>query len=196
MAVLINLLPDLRQEKLRNKQLSRLAKLIAGGIVGVCLALVGSMYLITLGQNVKSAQLSSQITQKRDKINSVADLQKILTVQQHLESLDALYKQKTYVSKFYQLLSSLEPKEVSIRSLNLDQQRSLTLNASARNYLSVAKFMKALEASNLSLGFGAKPTNAPYFSGIKVNAVTADSANQVSFSLTATISPEVTSGPK
>ncbi len=196
MATLINLLPDLRQEKMRNKQRRRLAKLVASGVAGACMAILVVLFLITLGQNVRVSQLSSQIQVNQANLDNVKDLQKVVTVQQHLNSLETLYRQRIYLSKFYGVLSQLEPKEIGLQTLNLDQNNLLTVNGLARNYGSITKFVKALEASNISLGFGADSKNQPNFKDLQLTSVAADASNQVNFAITATMSTEVTSGNK
>lgn len=196
MATLINLLPDIRLAKLAFKRRKRLATIIASTVSGVGVVVVVVLFFITQGQQIKINALSGEIKQSQSQVSSTPDLAKILTVQQHLNSLNGLYAQKIYLSNLYSVLSSLTPGDVAMLSLELDPQNNLKMAAQARSYGAAAKFVKAVEASNVSLGFGAGANKMPYFGNIKLTTVAADAtnANKVNFTFTATMSSEVTRG--
>ncbi len=196
MTTLINLLPDIRQDKARNNQRRRMAKLAAFAVSGVSLGLVLILFLITLGQKYRINSLSEDIKSNQAAIDEINDLQQILTTQRQLSSLAELYQQRVLITRLYGVLSGLQPREIGLQSLSLDAQNTLTMTAQARNFGSVTRFVKALQASNVSIGSGANINSRPHFSNIKLATVTSDTNNLVSFSVTATMSPEVTNANK
>lgn len=194
MSVLINLLPDVRQAKNRARKLRQISASIATLVVAVSLGSVLLLFLITSGQGLRIKGLTQEIAAKQTELNSKEDLQELVTLQQHLNSLPGLYDRRVYMTKFFELLSIVSPTEVSINNIELQSSTAVMFNGNARSYAAIDKFVKAMEAANISLGEEAKEGNTPYFSGIKIGGGAADGNNKVSFTGEATISQEVTSG--
>ncbi|HSX48143.1 MAG TPA: hypothetical protein VLF41_01395 [Candidatus Nanoarchaeia archaeon] len=196
MATAINLLPDVRQEKVRAKRRRQTAAALATVITCIALGLVLILFLITQGQKIRIAQLQADINDSQAKITADKDLVKIVTTQQHLKSLPDLYRQRTFMTKFYTVLGTVSPKDYDLETITVDDQNTIKFTGKAKNYYTVTKFAKALEGSNLTLGLGADVGNQPYFTDIKLDTATADASGKVSFTLSTTMSKEVTSGNK
>ncbi|HSH31161.1 MAG TPA: PilN domain-containing protein [Candidatus Saccharimonadales bacterium] len=193
MTAKINLLPDIRQAKVRSQQQRRLA---AGIGTLVCALAIGAVVVLALvlgAQKLRLGVLQNSINASQEQLAAVTDLKEMLTVQQHLAALPGLYNQRAYLTRFFDTLQAVSPTQFAVSSVEVDSQNNLEFNGSAQSYNLVSKFAQALEASNLTLGPGATLTNQPYFTNIAITSVSLDSENKVGFSLTATMAPAVIS---
>jgi Tfp pilus assembly protein PilN len=191
MNILINLLPDTRQIKLkerRRRQLMTGIALVVWAVCGGALVLLG---LYTASQKILISNNTKQIADKETRLKDTTGLIDALTAQQHLTSLTGLYSQRVYLTKFLQVYSESNPAEVSLTSMSVDASNALTVNGTATTYLAVAKLARALEAQNVTLGQNAGPDNQPYFSDVSIQSVSR-SNNSVSFTLNTVVSTGVT----
>jgi Tfp pilus assembly protein PilN len=193
MSILINLLPDIRQAKLKERRRRQLVSGVSVMVWVVCGAIVLLLSVYTAGQKVAIKVLSNSISQKKTELQNVTGLTDALTAQQHLASLGGLYEKRVYMTKFFKAYSEADPTQVTINSLALDAQNAMIVNGNGTSYAAVAKLARALEASNVKVGTGAAESNSPYFTNVTIKNVSS-TASGVSFTLDATIDTEVTSG--
>ena len=183
MSVLINLLPDLRQAKLRDKRRRQLASGVAVVIWSVC---GGAILLLSIYWGTQKAIIavkSNSITDKIKQIREVPGLTEALTAQEHLAALPGLYSRRVYISKFLTAYEAANPANLVLNSLALDATNALKVSGTANNYSSVAKLARALEQSNLTVGPGALVNNQPYFTNVAISGVTTDSTSRVAFTI-------------
>jgi Tfp pilus assembly protein PilN len=193
MSILINLLPDLRQAKLRELHRRQLASGLSIALWAVCGGALVLMTLYVAGQKVVINSLSSSINTMENQLQAIPGLTDALTGEQHLAALPSLYGQRVYLSKFFQAYEASDPSNVTLGSMNIDDQNNLVVNGTADTYASVAKLAKALEDSNVSVGTGAAASNTPYFSSVNITSVGSASGG-IGFSLSAVLGTGVVSG--
>jgi Tfp pilus assembly protein PilN len=191
--ILVNLLPDLRQAKLREQRRRQLVSGIAVLIWAVCGGVVVLMALYAVGQSAFISNATHQIQNKEDDLKSMPDLIPALTAQQHLNSLSTLYGQRVYLSKFFEAYQEADPQSTTINALSVDESNVLTVTGQSPTYAEVAKVARALEASNVRVGVGAAAANAPYFTGVQITTVSSPRKGEVDFTLTASLSSGVVS---
>jgi Tfp pilus assembly protein PilN len=186
MPVMINLLPDIRQQKLRDAEKRQLLGLVMTTVLIVCGVLVGGMFVITAAQSARITSLTKSIAQKQSQISNDTDLPKVLTAQQQIVQLGALLKRKVYVSKLFAVLSEVSPspKELAVSSMTSDDTGLLTAKVTAKSFYTATRAVAALAASNISVGSKAQSTNTPDFSNISLSAVDSDTSGIVSFTVT------------
>jgi Tfp pilus assembly protein PilN len=191
--VLINLLPDLRQQKLKEKHRRQLVTGASVATWVVCGVIVVGLVLTAGGQKVLISNTTKNIKEKQAQLEGTSGLLDALTAHQHLASLPALYDKRVYLTKFFTVYQETDPVNIVLSSLDVDANNLLTVHGSAPTYAEVAKLARALEASNVKVGSNAAESNAPYFTG--VNIVTVDSGDRsgVSFTITSSLSGEVVS---
>jgi Tfp pilus assembly protein PilN len=189
----INLLPEVRQLKLKAKRQRRIVTAVSAITVGTSVLVVIVLVLVSQGQKVRIRQLTNDIQSSQSEISGTPDLAKMLTTQQNLKSLPGLYQQRILMTRFYDLLSRVSPRDMALESLAIDGQNVLKVEGRARNYALASKFAKALEASNLTFGEGADEENAPHFSEVSLGTVAADDSGRVVFTLSAKLATEVVS---
>ena len=194
MSALINLLPDLRQAKLKDLHRRQLVTAIAIAIWIACGSIIGVMVVISTSQIAVIGLVSKNITDKETSLGNVTGLVDALTAEQHLAALPALYSQRVYLTKFFTALTEADPNGVSLTSLNIDSSNILTVHGNAPSYSVTAKIARALAQSNVQVGTGAAPTNTPYFSDINLSNLEYNDKTGVGFTITATMAAGVTSG--
>lgn len=193
MSILVNLLPDTRQAKLRERRRRQLVGGVSVLVWVICGGVVALMSIYEVGQKVAIAALSNSINDNTTKLKAVPDLLEALTAQQHSASLATLYGKRVYMTKFFQAYTEQNPGDVVLASLSIDNQNTLVATGTGKTYAAVAKLARTLEAANVKVGTNAAPGNTPYFTNVTLSGVTASSQG-VAFTINATIDPGVTSG--
>jgi len=192
--ITINLLPDVRIQRLKAAHQRRLAlsSMILVVVVSSALLLVG--FLIVSAQNLQINNLTQSIKDKHADIAGIPDVSNILATQQTLVSLDGLYANRVRLSAFFTLLQNISPKDVSIHSLALADGNIITITGLAKDYLTASQLAKAMETSSTD-GKGNVTTNGtPDFANVQLSGLTADSSGHVSFSISAVASGRVING--
>lgn len=197
MAVRVNLLPDLRQAKLRARHHRQLAAGLATLVCAASIGVVVMLFAYVQVQGLRIHQLQGSINEKQATFLATPELEKMLTTQAHLAALPQLYDQRVLMTRFFNILGTISPRDLALQSLSIDETNTLKITGQARSYALATKLAKALEASNVTIGQDAKPDNQPHFLNVALADVTSDTTNgKVNFSLSAGLSPEATHGTK
>ena len=197
MSIVVNLLPDVRQAKLREHRRRQLASGIAVMIWVVCGIALILMLVIMTGQNLAIGLVTKDITDKTDQLKQVSGLVDALTAEQHLAALPGLYGQRVYMTKFFDAYQQADPKAISIGSMEIDTTNIMTVSGSAKSMADIAKLDRALEASNVKVGANASLSNSPYFTNVTITSDSKsgganDPQSKVAFTIKATLSGGVT----
>jgi Tfp pilus assembly protein PilN len=176
----LNLLPDVKLEYLKAQRSRRMAisiSIIAAGAAIVMLVLI----LLANGiQKKHLSDLSQDIVSKSKSLQSQPDIDKILTVQNQLQSLTGLHAAKPAVSRLFGYLNSVTPSSVSINSLNLDfTQQTATITGNTDSLATVNKYVDTLKFTTFS--DDSNPgTKAPAFSNVVLTgfALSADNKSK------------------
>src|SRR5476649_1828899 len=168
MSLSINLLPDLRQAKLREHRRRQLVTGVSVSIWVACGAVVALLSIYAAGQKVIIATTTKTITNDETSLKSVTGLVDALTANEHLASLPGLYGQRVYLSKFLAAYTQAQPAVATIGSLQIDPQGALTIVGTAPTYADVAKLARALAASNVTVGASASSSNSPNFTNVNI----------------------------
>lgn len=142
-----NLLPDVKLEYIkarRAKHLVMLGSFVAGAVA------VGVAVVLFIGVNVVQkrhlSNLDNDIAQMSSQLQNEEDIDKILTVQNQLNSLGALHDSKPAVDRLGKYLSQVTPNEVTISGLELDvAQSSMKIDGNAGAIKDVNKFIDTLK---------------------------------------------------
>lgn len=194
MSVQINLLPDLRQTKLKERARRRLAGVIMSVVVAGCAAVIVLGVGITQAQNLQIRNLTNQIKTDQAQLSATPNIQDMLTVQRNMNSLSMLYGQKVQLSKFFKLLSNIDPKDVVVNHVILDSTNTLDAQGQAKTFTSASKLAQAMMASGVTLGSNASASATPDFTNVTLSNLSADSVGHITFDIKANMSPGVTSG--
>jgi Tfp pilus assembly protein PilN len=193
MSILINLLPDIRQAKLRERRRRQLVSGISILVWSICGGLVLLLGIFSTGQKVIIRNLDNSIESKKNELKAMTDLPAALTAADHLKSLPELYDKRVYFTNFFKAYEAASPTDVTLQSLSVDASNVVAAKGVARSYAAVAKLARAVEGYNVTVGPDAKSSNTPYFSDVSLQNVSQDTTG-VAFTLNATAQSGVFSG--
>lgn len=143
-----NLLPDVKKEYVKAKRAKRLIMsvsfLVSAASIGVVLIMFSvvqvaqKQYISDLTEDVKAAE--------RD-IQSIENIDKMLTVQNQLSLLQDLHERKPETSRLFDYVRFLSPEKAKVSLLNFDaSSESLILQGSADSLATVNKFVDNIKA--------------------------------------------------
>ena len=142
-----NLLPDVKQEYIKTRRTKRnaigIAVLIAGASLLVMILLV---LVVDVAQKKHLSDLNHDIQKYSKQLQDTPDLNKILTVQNQLNSLSGLHDQKPLTSRLPTYLGKITPAQASITTLHVDfKAASVALTGQADSLETVNKFVDTLK---------------------------------------------------
>jgi len=184
-----NLLPAVKLDYVKAKRTKRITLVISGLTAAVSL---GIMLLLVFGvmvfQKNHSQNLTNDIRTESDKLRSIEDLDKILTIQNQLNSLTGLHDSKPVVTRLFNYLSQITPQEVSIASLTVDfETNTMTFSGSANAISSVNKFADTLKFTTYKT---ADDQEGPAFSGVVLSSFGRDEKG-TSYQMSLTFEPKI-----
>jgi Tfp pilus assembly protein PilN len=125
-----NLLPDVKQEYLkaqRTRQLVLLVAFVASAVSVTILVLL--LVSVKLVQQKSMRDADRDITKYSNQLKALPDIDKILTVQNQLNTLTGLHDDKAVTSRTFGYLQQLTPSTVSLNSIAIDYTAN-TINLS------------------------------------------------------------------
>ncbi|HET9721806.1 MAG TPA: PilN domain-containing protein [Candidatus Saccharimonadales bacterium] len=161
-----NLLPDVKLEYLQTHRTRNFVLAICGAAVVCSVALL----IILLGtvEVVQKKQMNDaqhSLDTANSQLKSVSDLNKIVTVQNQLNTLVGLHQNKQITSRLFGYLVQVTPSNVNINKLDLDiTKTSLSISGNADSQKSVNTFIDTLKFTTYSVGGSDSPH--PAFTGV------------------------------
>jgi hypothetical protein len=189
MSVAINLLPDVRQARIRAQHYRHLVTGVAIAIWIVVGIVVGGLFIGIGTQKLVLSNLNSKISNETSQIQGTSGLTTALTAQQILQNLPGLYTGRTYFSKFMPLIAAAMPSTLDVSNVSTDASNNLTITGTATRSATgssayvVDQFYEAMKASGQGTATGAN------FSAVSIPSVAVDATGKASFTLSATVSP-------
>ncbi len=142
-----NLLPDVKLEYIKTKKTKQLVVSTSIIIAGASLALLLILFLIVnVAQKQHLKHLNSDIKANISKLQNTPDLDKVLTIQNQLNSLPNLHGQKPVTSRFFGYVSQLTPTTATISQAKIDFDAStITISGDADSLSTVNKFVDTIK---------------------------------------------------
>lgn len=142
-----NLLPDIKLDYIKAQRSKKLVLLVASGVAAVALAIflvmAAQVYLV---QRKTLNDLGKSIDKSTKEIQSTNDVDKILTVQNQLNTLADIHGTKPVTSRLFGYLSQLTPIQVKIGSLAMDfGDNTMTFSGTADSLQTINKFADTLK---------------------------------------------------
>lgn len=141
-----NLLPDVKQQFVKVSRTKRLV--IAISILVSIVAIVLFILLLTWDglQKKNLDDINNDISTNKSQLLSTPNLSKILTIQNQLNSLPALYKQNPVVSQLFNYITQITPTSATISELDVNfTQNTLSISGDANNLGTVDMFADTLK---------------------------------------------------
>lgn len=190
--VQFNLLPDVKLEYIkarRTKHLVMLGSLIAASIA------VGVTVVLFIGVNVVQKRhlnnLNTDIQKMSKQLEGEKDIDKILTVQNQLNSLNGLHETKPAIDRLGEYLARITPNDVSIASLSVDLANStMEFSGSASAIKNVNEFIDTMKFTTHQVEGDTKNT----FSNVVLTSFsrgTGDADGAASYAITLNYDPVI-----
>lgn len=191
----LNMLPDVKREYLRARQLESKVIAIALLLSAGAIAAIVLLSLYTYGaQTLQKSALDSRISKNMKELTSFKDIDKYVTIQNQLANIDTLHSKKSLFSRIFTVLPKLNPKaphNVKITNLKLDSAAStMIFQGETSSFTGLETFRDTLKNASLvySSGSGQATSTTKLFSTVSVDTrslgKSADGATVVSFSIT------------
>jgi len=166
MKLQFNLLPDVKQQYLKSERTKR--TVITASFAAAALALFILLLMIVTVYIVNKKKLSDadkSISNYSNQLKAIPNLDKILTVQNQLQSVSTLHQNKHLVSRLYQYLPQVTPSNVCLGQANLDlTANSLLLQGTTDSLKSINTYIDTLKFTTYQLG--GQETNKNAFPGV------------------------------
>lgn len=162
-----NLLPDVKLEYIKATYRRRIISLVCFLVAGVFLTIFILMFLfVRVNQTRHLSSLDKQISTNVTELQSKPDLDKILTIQNQLNSLPGLHDQKVLSSRVFEYLGQITPTNVSVSSVELDlEAKTLVLKGASDSIPTVNKFVDTLKFTDYKVE-GDEPKGGKAFSSV------------------------------
>jgi Tfp pilus assembly protein PilN len=177
----LNLLPDVKLDYIKAERMRRMALSIAVVASLVAVGLLVLLLLVSGLQKKHISDLSKDITRDSHTLQQKPQINKILTVQNQLESLTALHSSKPAVSRLFDYLYQVTPSSISITSINTDfTTQTMTITGTADALNTVNKYIDTLKYTTFktddSSSTGTKAFSNIVLSSFSINATGKDNS--------------------
>ncbi|MFO0881878.1 MAG: PilN domain-containing protein [Candidatus Saccharimonadales bacterium] len=186
----LNLLPDVKVKYIKAQRSKRMILLSAIVISGVSLGILVIVGSVVYGaQKVQLSYYDREIKKNSETLNKVSDLDKILTVQNQLNTLEGLHNNKPVTTRLFEFLPQITPNDVQISSLNLNfADPTMQFTGGAKTLESVNKFADTLKFTKFTVDDSTD--QKPAFSEVVlVNFTRKD--GQATYTITLKYNPEI-----
>lgn len=146
----VNLIPDSKIDMIRSRMMRfRIISIcIVTSIVSLSLVVLLAIYTYG-GQALADTRLNDQIKSESEKINSVKDINKLLTIQNQLATIPKIEKTKNMNSRIFDLVTVIKKASggvVSFSNIAVDTEKSnLQMSGQVPGYSSYEIFIKTLQ---------------------------------------------------
>jgi Tfp pilus assembly protein PilN len=148
-----NLLPDVKLEYIKTQYRKRLVMTISVIASGAMFAIFVLLFLfVRVNQPHTMKDLDKDIDKEVKTLQARPDLDKVLTIQNQLNSLPNLHNDKVFTSRLFDYLTQLTPAEATISNVELDvEAKTITLKGEANDISTVNKFVDTLKFTDYSV---------------------------------------------
>ncbi len=148
-----NLLPDIKVDYIKTRKLKHVIMLLSIVAAGISIGIVAITFSYAAVQKGHVSHLNSDIAAIKDEINAIPDLKKILSVQNQLNTLPALYDGRPAVDRLPAYLDQITPGDVGISDLTVDFSAStMEIRGKAPTLEAVNRYADTLKFTSYKAG--------------------------------------------
>lgn len=189
-----NLLPDVKMQYIKVKSTKRAVITVSILAAASCLAIFVLLFMtVRVFQKVHMNNLATDISSYKADLEGVTDLDKVLTIQNQLNSLSSLHDKKPVTSRIFSLLTQTTPNQASIGKVDLDfEAGTLVISGTADALSTVNKFVDTMKFCTYTYKNGdgtISSDNKPFKSVILSSFGRSD--KEVSYVISLTFDPEI-----
>lgn len=164
-----NLLPDVKVASIKANRLKRIMMIVSVLVIIFSIAIVILSYSFVAVQKRHVGNLDKDITRLIAEIESIPELENILTVQNQLRSLPQLYAGRPAVNRLPQYLDQTTPTKVSLSRLSVDfSTSSFNIVGRADSLETVNLYVDTLKQTFFKVGKDGTPAQA--FTGVVLSS--------------------------
>lgn len=166
----LNLLPDVKMEYIKAQRARRLVFTIC--VVASVVSLVILLILLSAYglQKKHSKDLNNDITSETHQLQNEPQINKMLTVQNQLESLTTLHNSKPAAVRVFTYLNQVTPTSVSVTDYTIDFTKgTVVITGTSNSLANVNTFIDTLKRSTFIVG-GTNSGNNPAFSNVVLSS--------------------------
>lgn len=158
----LNLLPDVKLEHIKAKRTKRFVILLSAGVSGSLLAIVILLFLtVNVFQKQHLSDLNSDIKKYSNELTSTPDINKVLTIQNQLNSLPGLHDTKPVATRIFPYMTQVTPDKLSIASIDLNfETNTMSIKGGADALSTINKFVDTLKFTKYINGSDPAETKA------------------------------------
>lgn len=157
-----NLLPSVKLEYIKARRTKRLVMSIAivAGIFSF--GIFGLLFVnVNFLQTGHISNLTKEIEDNTNKLKSIEDIDKVLTVQNQLTELTALHEKKPAADRALTFISQVTPQKASTSQVSVDfEQQTISISGTTDSLVTVNKFADTLKFTKYVVGDSAEQINA------------------------------------
>lgn len=157
-----NLLPDVKLEYIKARRMQRMVFMAAFLLGAFALAIFVSLFLIVnVVQKKHLSDLNKDIQQDVATLQALPDINKVLTVQNQLNSLTGLHEQDPAVGRLFDYLGQLTPAQATISDVKADfATNTIGLTGNANALSTVNQFVDTLKFTTYTTNQNTTPQKA------------------------------------
>lgn len=173
MAIQLNLLPDVKTQYIQAEQKRRTVIFISIIVIAASAGLVAIMLSVIGTQKIALNNVDKDITRSANKLKETQDIEKMLTVQAQLGSLDKLHGDKSVNSRLFGYLAKIVPSNVQISDLDINyEDSSMIIKGTTDSLQSNNVFVDTLKFTNYKTTDN--ETLTPAFSNVVLSSFSRD----------------------
>lgn len=147
-----NLLPDVKIEYIKAQNMRRMTTSVSVVVALVALVVLGLSFTYNALQKKHLADLTRDIAAESRQLQSKPQIDRVLTVQNQLQSLTALHDAKPAASRLFGYLNQVTPDKASINSFTTDfGAHTATIIGNADSLATVNKFVDTLKFTDFQI---------------------------------------------
>jgi len=187
--VQFNLLPDVKLEYVKAQRTKHLLTLVSVVVsIAAITVLILSIVSVDVVQKKSLHDLDGDIGRYSGQLKSVKDLDKILTVQNQLNTLTTLHDQKPVATRLFNYIAQLTPQQASLDKLTVDfSENTISFGGTSQSLDAVSTFTDTLKTTIYKADDG---TKGHAFSQVVLSNFSRDDSG-ASFTITANFDPAI-----
>ncbi|GAC1503590.1 MAG: hypothetical protein NVS1B10_08700 [Candidatus Saccharimonadales bacterium] len=186
-----NLLPDIKLEYIKARRIKRLVMFVSSVITAVAVAVFIVLLLdVFLLQHKHLKDLNRDVADKSAKLKAIPDLDKILTVQNQLNTLPTIQGRNPVASRLFTYITQLTPAQATIQKLAVDfSANTMTISGSTDNLVTINKFVDTLKFTTYKKSANDSPT--PVLANIVLGSFTLSDKGKANYSISTSFDPAI-----
>jgi Tfp pilus assembly protein PilN len=173
----LNLLPDVKLEYIKAERSRRLVLSVSFLVAAVSVVLLLLLLSVDGLQHKHLSDLTKDINSESSKLQNEPQIDKILTVQNQLNSLTNLHSQEPAAGRLFDYLNETTPSNVDITDFTIDfTQQTATITGTSANLANVNQYIDTLKYTTYTTSDNS--SSQPAFSSIVLSSFSLNSSAQ------------------